>query len=136
MSDTFRAAFARYMDARMEQNAALLEWVRAADKQEAEPLRRAHAAEARRDSAADVCVSILLEDPFSAKFEYETLRSRIKGKCDRGTWAKMTEHLQALDETFYRHYRRAWMVAAARRYGPKMITGFGIGAALIGYFAA
>lgn len=136
MTDTFGAAFARYMDARLEQNEALLEWMRAAGEQEAEPFRRAEAARARRDSSADECVSILLQDPFSAKSEYESLRSRIRRKCDQSTWEKMNEHLQALDETFHYHYRRAWLVAAAKRYGPILVAGVLIGGGLMGYVIA
>ncbi|MEE4540187.1 MAG: hypothetical protein V2J51_17050 [Erythrobacter sp.] len=135
MIDTFGAAFGRYMDARLEQNEALLEWIGASEEQEAEPLRRAREAQARRDAAADECVTILLRDPFSAKFEYDTLRSSIRRKCDPKTWEKMTEHLQALDETFRRDYHRAWLKAAARRYGPTMIAGVLIGSALTVYVA-
>lgn len=129
MGMTLGAAFERYMAARLEQSEALLDWMGAAEEAEVEPWRRAQAAKVRRDAAADEYVSILMEDPFTAKAKYEALRVKLRGKCDQPTWEKMIEHLQALDETFHAEYRHAWLRAAIRRYGPVLLAGLVIGAA-------
>jgi len=110
--------FLRYMDASLELNAALIEWMGAAEQDEAEPWKRAQVARSERNAAADLYVGLLLEDPFSAKAEYESLKSRLRHKCGDDGWGKMREHLQALDETFDAQYRRAWLSAAFKRYWP------------------
>jgi len=132
---TLDEAFKRYMAARLEQNEALLDWMRSGEDAEAAPWRRAQAAKEERDAAADEYVSILMGDPFTARAEYEALRAKLRLNCDQPNWEKMIEHLQALDETFHAQYRRAWFNAVLRRYGPVLLVGLVIGAAISAFLA-
>ncbi|MBY6127690.1 hypothetical protein KUW15_03065 [Qipengyuania aquimaris] len=129
------AAFERYMAARLEQDEALLNWMGSGEDAEAEPWQRAQAARVRRDSAANEYVSILMEDPFTAKAKYEGLRARLRRKCDQPTWEKMIEHLQALDKTFHAQYRRAFVNAVIRRYWLVLLVGIILGAPITAYLA-
>jgi hypothetical protein len=124
--------FLRYMDASLELNAALIEWMAAAEKQEAGPWERAQVARKDRNAAADLYVALLLEEPLSAKAEYASLKERLRQKCGDDGWGKMMEHLQALDETFDAQYRRAWLIAATKRYSPALVFGLVLGGALVG----